>query len=80
MVIENTVPATPIVEEATAPSRVRAPVAPPLYSQGLAISHCGTTPLRSTATMPTPATMPNITAAPGSSQNVSPSAVSSLRR
>ena len=26
MVIENTVPATPIVEEATAPSRVRAPV------------------------------------------------------
>ena len=30
MVIENTVPATPIVEEATAPSRVRAPVPPPL--------------------------------------------------
>jgi len=30
MVIENTVPATPIVDDATAPSSVRAPVAPPL--------------------------------------------------
>ena len=28
-----------MVEEATAPSRVRAPVAPPLYSHGLLISH-----------------------------------------
>ena len=30
MVIEKTVPATPIVDDATAPSSVRAPVAPPL--------------------------------------------------
>ena len=30
MVMENTVPATPIVEDATAPSKVRAPVPPPL--------------------------------------------------
>ena len=30
MVMENTVPATPMVDEATAPSNVRAPVAPPL--------------------------------------------------
>ena len=30
MVIENTVLATPMVEAATAPSNVRAPVAPPL--------------------------------------------------
>ena len=30
MVIENTVPTTPMVEPATAPSSVRAPVPPPL--------------------------------------------------
>ena len=30
IVIENTVPATPMVEAATAPNIVRAPVAPPL--------------------------------------------------
>ena len=30
IVIEKTVPATPIVDEATAPSSVRAPVGPPL--------------------------------------------------
>ena len=30
MVMENTVPATPMVDEATAPSSVLAPVAPPL--------------------------------------------------
>ena len=30
IVIENTVPATPIVDDATAPSSVRAPVPPPL--------------------------------------------------
>ena len=79
MVIENTVPATPIVDDATAPSNVRAPVAPPLYSQGLSISHCGTQSLLSMATSATPARMPSKTAAPGSSQNVSPSAVANFR-
>ena len=72
MVIENTVPATPIVEDATAPSRVRAPVPPPLYSHGLLISQSGTAPSRSRLIRLTASRMPATTIAAGSSQKVSP--------
>ncbi len=64
MVFEQTVPTTPMVDDATAPSRVRVPVSPPLQSQRLRSKASGKTPLRSISTELMAPTIPAITIRP----------------
>ena len=70
MVIENTVPATPIVEAATVPSSVRAPVPPPLYNQAPSKSERGSKSALSSSIRPMAPRIPATTMTPGISQNV----------
>jgi hypothetical protein len=80
MVIEKTVPATPIVEDATAPRSVRAPVAPALYSQLPSTTDRGMTLLRSIARRMNTNAIPAPTSTAGVNQNVSPIRLTQWRK
>jgi hypothetical protein len=79
MVIENTVPATAMVEEAMAPSTARAPAGPPRYSQMSSTRSCGGVLMWSRRTKTYAATTPASTINPGMTQKASSRSLSSLR-